>query len=143
MEHRWGTRHPLDIVVRLNARPHLLAIGRLRDASSSGAYVETPAAPPLMSRIYVELDWGDFRRAEPSRIAAYVVRDDGAGIGLEWCDFAPLPIVALIEDKPERARSESRPTVPAPGTLYLPAHCLPRASHLPSSVVPADRLRAY
>ena len=120
VEHRWGTRHVLDVLIRLDARPHLLAFARLRNASSSGAYVEVAAAPPLMTRIHIELDWESLRRDEPHRIAAYVVRDDGAGIGLEWCEFAPRPILALMESRPARARPQWTRSSGRGGT-YSPA----------------------
>jgi hypothetical protein len=55
MEHRWGVRHLLDVSVRLDGRPQVLTFVRLKDASSSGAYIETRAAPPMLSRIWVEL----------------------------------------------------------------------------------------
>jgi hypothetical protein len=95
MEHRWGVRHCLDLSVRLDGRPQLLTFARLKDASSSGAYVETRTAPPMLSQVWIELDWD--RRDDSKRIAAYVVRTDQDGVGLEWCDFAPRAILALIE----------------------------------------------
>jgi hypothetical protein len=116
LEHRWGTRRPLDLAVRLDWRPHLLALGRLRNASASGAYVETCAAPPLMSRIHIELEWGHLRRDEPHRIPAYVVRADSAGIGLEWCAFAPIAILTMIESRPARARPDWRRSEAASAT---------------------------
>src|SRR6185437_7064413 len=95
MEHRWGVRRLLDISVRLDGRPQLLTFARLKDASSSGAYVETRIAPPMLSRVWMELDWD--RRDDSKRIAACVVRTQQDGVGLEWCDFAPRAILALIE----------------------------------------------
>ena len=95
MEHRWGVRHLLDVSVRLDGRPQVLTFARLKDASSSGAYVETRIAPPMLSRVFIELHWD--RRDDSKRIAAYVVRTEQDGVGLEWCDFAPRAILALIE----------------------------------------------
>jgi len=118
MEHRWGKRHLIDLPVRLDARPHVFALARLSDASSSGAYLETRAAPPLMTRVHVQLQWGSFQREEPYRIPAYIVRADDTGIGLEWCEFAPAPIPALIENPAPRVRSEWRRSPPHQG-LYL------------------------
>lgn len=144
MEHRWGTRHPLDVSVRLAARPHLLAFARLRNASSSGAYLVTRAALPLMTRIHVELGWGEFRRGEPHRIPAYVVRADGVGVGLEWCDFAPMPILELVEREQRPARVDWRPSAAAFGAPNGPAHGIP-AYGIPTyrnPVTAADRLLA-
>ncbi len=97
MEHRWGVRHSIELPVRLDARPNRLTFGRLLNASSSGAYIETDAAPPLFSRVCVELEWGVFHRTESRRLAAYVVRHEEGGIGLEWQEFAPAAILELIE----------------------------------------------
>ena len=95
MEHRWGVRHSLDTSVRLDRRPQLLTFARLKNASSSGAYVETRVAPPMLSRVWIELDWD--HRNDSKRVAACVVRTEQDGIGLEWCDFAPRAVLALIE----------------------------------------------
>lgn len=97
MEHRWGTRHLLDLSVRLDGAPQILAFARLRDASSSGAYVETDATLALGARVWVELAWKAGRCDDRQRICAYVVRRDAGGAGLEWYEFAPRPILALIE----------------------------------------------
>ncbi len=120
MEHRWGTRHPLNVAVRLDARPHLLAFARLRNASASGAYLETAVALPLMTRVHVELEWQNLRRGEPHRIAACVIRTDREGVALEWCDFAPMPILALIESRQARDRPESHQSERTSATRYLP-----------------------
>ena len=95
MEHRWGARYLLDLAVRLDGRPRLSTWARLRNASVSGAYIETSAAPTLWSRVHVELDCR-FEREERARIPAYVVRRGSTGIGVEWCDLAPKLILALI-----------------------------------------------
>lgn len=110
MEHRWGLRHSLNLSVRLDGRPQLLTFARLKNASSSGAYIETRTAPPLLSRVWVELDWD--RRDESRRIAAYVVRTERNGVGLEWCDFAPRAILALIERLPRSVARDRRSDAP-------------------------------
>lgn len=111
MEHRWGVRHLLDVSVRLDGRPQVLTFARLKEASSSGAYIETRTAPPMLSRVWVELDWD--RRDDSNRIAAYVVRTDQGGVGLEWCDFAPRAILALIERSRRLVARDRRENIPA------------------------------
>ncbi|MGH8169048.1 MAG: PilZ domain-containing protein [Steroidobacteraceae bacterium] len=113
MEHRWGTRHLLDASVRLDGRPHLLTFARLKNASASGAYVETRAAPPMLTRVWVELEWHLCRRDDSNRVAAYVVRTDERGMGLEWCDLAPRAILALIERSQRLTVRQRREKVPA------------------------------
>lgn len=99
MEHRWGERVLLDHPVRLDARPDLIAVARLRNASLSGGYVETGAIVPLGTRLHLELQWIYWNRAEDCRVPAYVVRRDENGLGLEWCDFAPRSIAVLISTR--------------------------------------------
>jgi len=97
MEHRWGIRRTLELGVRLYARHSPPKFGRLLDASASGAYVAMKAAPPIMNRVQVALGWDRFQRGGRCRIVAHVVRVDARGIGIEWKEFAPPPVLALIE----------------------------------------------
>src|SRR5690349_10401264 len=107
MEHRWGRRVATDRVVRIDARPGALAVGRLRNVSSSGGYVEGIRTLPLLTCVHVELEWGHHKRQETSRIRAHVVRTDSGGLGLEWSEFAPPAIRALIAA--DERRSLRRP----------------------------------
>lgn len=118
MEHRWGVRLLLDVSVRLDGRPQMLTFARLKNASSSGAYVQTRAALPMLSQVWLELDWD--RRDDSKRIAAYVVRTDPDGVGLEWCDFAPRAILTLIERSWRLVASDRRDGIP-PAIRRLPS----------------------
>jgi hypothetical protein len=97
MEHRWGMRRTLDVGVRVYVRPRLPGFGRLLNASSSGAYVATNIKPPIMALVHVALGWDGLRRGGRHRIAAYVVRSDARGIAIEWREFGPSPVRALID----------------------------------------------
>lgn len=97
MEHRWGIRQPLEVDVELYVRPGRPITGRLLNASSSGGYVATSATVRIMTRVHVTLGWDTPQRGGRHRIAAYVVRADARGIGLEWQEFAPVPVLALID----------------------------------------------
>lgn len=117
MEHRWGLRHLLDMSVRLEGLSNLLEFARLRNVSSSGAYIETGAAPALDSRILLELGCRQSPGGGRCRLPAYVVRRDERGIGIEWCEFAPRPVLTLIatawradvfESREDRAASQAR-----------------------------------
>lgn len=105
MEHRWGIRRTLDVGVKLYVGSKPPRLGRLSDASSSGAYVVTSAPLPIMTRIHLALGWDRFQRADRHRIAAYVTRSDARGIGIEWQEFAPPPVLALLE-VPQMSLSE-------------------------------------
>lgn len=95
MEHRCGTRRSLGVAVKLYAQPGLPICGRLLNASSSGGYVATGAKLPIMTRVHVIFGWGNRQSGRRDRIAAYVVRSDAGGVGLEWQEFAPAPLLAL------------------------------------------------
>lgn len=95
MEHRWGIRQPLEVDVKLYVGPGRPLTGRLLNASSSGGYVATSVTLPIMTRVHVTLGWDSAQSGD--RIAAYVVRSDSRGIGLEWQEFAPVPVLALID----------------------------------------------
>lgn len=105
MEHRWGTRQPLDVGIKLYVGSKPAKTGRLLNASSSGAYVATSIPLPIMTPIQLALGWDGFQHADRHRIAAYVVRSDARGVGIEWQDFAPLPVPAMI-DAPKTSPSQ-------------------------------------
>jgi len=136
MEHRWGVRHLLDVSVRLDGRPQVLTFARLKEASSSGAYIETRTAPPMLSRVWVELDWD--RRDASNRIAAYVVRTDQGGVGLEWCDFAPRAILALIERSRRLVARDRRENIPAAIRRLPSVMVRPLADALPTLYAPLE-----
>jgi hypothetical protein len=114
MEHRWGIRRTLAVGVKLYVPQRPPGFGRLLNASSSGAYVATRAKLPIMSRVHVALGWDESQGGGRHRIAAHVVRVDTSGIGIEWAEFAPAPVVALI-DTLESASSRERRHAPLGG----------------------------
>lgn len=97
MEHRWGKRRTLDVGVTLHVRSKIPRFGRLLNASASGAYVATSVTLPIMTRVHITLGWDRFQHGGRHRIAAHVVRSDGRGIGIEWQEFAPRSVLALID----------------------------------------------
>lgn len=98
MEHRWGTRvemfTPADVAT---------ATGRsckavVRNASLSGAFLETLAHPylPVLSRIVLKpripgADW----------IEACVVRTNVRGVGVEWMEPALRSVSTLLATRNE------------------------------------------
>lgn len=120
MEHRWGFRYPIDMSVRLERPPNLLVPAKLRNLSSSGAYVETRAALALDCRVLLELGCRQSPSEGRCRVPAHVVRKDERGIGVEWCEFAPRPVLSLLaavrqadifEPRQDRAASQALPPV--------------------------------
>ena len=96
VEHRWGERIALDLPVRLSVRARFVAQGRISHASLSGAVVSTSERIPPQTYIDVELNLSGLRRPKAYRVQAFVVRRTALGIALEWCEFAPWAIRALI-----------------------------------------------
>lgn len=127
MEHRWGIRRTLNVGVKLYVRGSPPRFGRLLDASASGGYVASSPPLPIMSRVQIALGWDGFHRDGHLRIAAYVVRTDAHGIGIEWREFAPLPVLALM-DTPKLPRSYMSSTAVSTTTearkesLHVPSH---------------------
>jgi hypothetical protein len=95
MEHRWGQRMPCRAVVRISHDEHASVEGRMRDISSSGAFIETKADIPVYTRITL---WvlGNESAAHAVEIPATVVRTDRDGIGVEWCETPAREICGVV-----------------------------------------------
>jgi len=108
MEHRWGCRVPTDVAVRLVLPLGAIGVGRIRNVSVTGAYIETRLSLPLLSLVHIELvppqgtAGGSMRRS-----SAYVVRQGRGGVGLEWCDVAGAAAEALLQPPSGRIAPES------------------------------------
>jgi hypothetical protein len=115
MEHRWGERFPVALAVRLSyvAPPALLGIpsavlrlhsgattileSRLTNASVSGALLNTDVRLPVFCHVVLEFEVARRSGVTRQRVPAYVVRHAPDGLGVEWQEFAPRPIVNLLE----------------------------------------------
>jgi hypothetical protein len=119
MEHRWGQRFTVDLAVRIAGRPYNVRMGRLVDLSVSGAFIKVPADLRVLSRVQVAITAPPQRLAHPTpMIAAFVARTSKDGVGVEWCEQAPQPVLELLRyvaaQRPERHR-------PATPERYIPA----------------------
>lgn len=101
MDHRWGTRLPLDVPAELRLADGTVLQVLLMNASISGAFMYTSTAIPLLSRVALRpaataapLSHGPW--LQTSWIEAYVTRDDPAGLGLEWIDPDLQSVCALL-----------------------------------------------
>jgi hypothetical protein len=107
MEHRWGERFSVDLGVRIAARPFAVRTGRLVNLSLSGGAVEIAFELRALSRVRLAIVMPHrFTHATPV-ISAFVARRYPGWVGLEWCEFAPRPVVELLRS-PEFARYERR-----------------------------------
>jgi hypothetical protein len=111
MEHRCGDRRPANLPVRIILPPREVLLGRVRDISLSGAFVQTWRELPAMTRVVVELRSAFFGApASRQRIAGFVVRNGATGVGIEWADFAP----ACVRDHWHALAATTSAATPAP-----------------------------
>jgi len=97
MEHRWGRRIPLEVPVRLDLGGRPMGRGVLRNASISGALIETALELPVFTNLVVALPTISEAVPGPVELAACVVRRETAAFAVEWRDMACDPIVELLE----------------------------------------------
>ncbi len=118
MEHRWGERIPVDFPVRVTVLPYSVREGRLNDLSVSGAFIRTNLEPRLLSRVQIAMALPFYPKHEAPLIFAYVARKYPDGIGVEWCEFAPLPVREILRAISVRPHSRLRgPAAPASSTM--------------------------
>lgn len=96
-EHRFGRRIPLEVPVKLMLYGHTMAQGLMRDASISGALIETALELPMFTNLVVVLMAMDKAAPGSPALAACVVRRETAGLAVEWRDMASPSLVALLE----------------------------------------------
>ena len=95
MEHRWGQRMPCRARVRLSAGAGINVAGRVRNVSTSGAFIETALELPVYARVVLSV-LGNESATHAVEITASVVRMNRDGIGVEWCDTPAGSICAAI-----------------------------------------------
>lgn len=94
IEHRWGRRIPCSAPVRLLAPGHHID-ARLRDLSSSGAFIETDFAPPVCTPVTVAILREDGSQRE-QELRALVVRVEAGGMAVEWCETPSGPVCPVL-----------------------------------------------
>jgi hypothetical protein len=85
MEHRWGNRRRCRAQVCIAAGAGIAGTARLRDVSTSGAFLETALPLPLFSQLAIAV-LGEDGSAHPVEFTAAVVRTAPGGVGIEWCE---------------------------------------------------------
>jgi hypothetical protein len=93
---RFGERIPFELPVRLGADGRVLGRGIIRNASVSGALIETALELPLHSNLVVTLTIPGKGSPAPRELPACVVRIDPAGIAVEWRDMASVDVTDLL-----------------------------------------------
>ena len=98
MEHRCGTRHPTDLQVYIRSHGGTVSsLGRLSNASLSGGFLITTLPAQPLSRISLRFADAQGRPGVGPSLEGHVIRRGAHGLGIEWSEYAPMPIRALIE----------------------------------------------
>jgi hypothetical protein len=95
LEHRWGERVSVNIPVRVVANELTAGNGCLRNLSLSGAFVKADSDLPLNTLIEVSIALPP-PSTRTAVIKALVSRKFKDGVGIEWYEFAPNIIRALL-----------------------------------------------
>jgi hypothetical protein len=94
MEHRWGRRQSTDVRVRFVSHAKI-GTGCLSNVSVTGAFMKTKVHLRLLSVLNLSIA-SHPRKAKGKGVAAFVVRRDSAGVGLEWCEAGQISIEARL-----------------------------------------------
>jgi hypothetical protein len=80
---------------------------RLVDISSSGAYIYIKASADLrlLSRVQIAIALPHRLTHPTPMVAAYVVRRGKDGVGVEWCECAPKPVLELLRQAADHDRA--------------------------------------
>lgn len=96
MEHRWGARVRTNVTARVDASSHSFHLARLTDLSISGAFLRIGLPVDELHPIHVELAPSGSQKRSGVAIEAYVVRRTDEGVGIEWAEFGPIPVLQLL-----------------------------------------------
>jgi hypothetical protein len=96
MEQRWGERLPVKVPVRVSAHAFSVRGGRLTDLSVSGAHLAVDLDLRLLSRVEIVVVLPYRSKHQAPAIYGYVTRRHRDGFGIEWCEFAPVPVRDLL-----------------------------------------------
>jgi hypothetical protein len=124
MKHR-GQRRATSVTVRFFTRPATIGAGLVTNVSPTGAFMQTQMPLRLLSVLYLEPTDPPLAEGAVGRLAATVVRSDGTGVGLEWCEFAAetTKTYAWLADGANDLAERHQLTLPA--ILIIPASARP------------------
>lgn len=102
MEHRWGHRREIDKGVRLKLCDGRTGFGRLRNLSVTGAWITTELPGRPLSVVEVGFTRADGNRRVLAHESGMIVRIAWHGLAVEWFEFAPAGVLALLALPPPR-----------------------------------------
>jgi hypothetical protein len=91
----------MDELARVGDERGAISVARLRDLSTSGAFLETPPVFAPLSSVDVQLEVERRGRRVIASIPAHVVRITPDGIGVEWNEFNPPAVAQLLHARLE------------------------------------------
>jgi hypothetical protein len=97
LEHRWGERIRVNLPVRVSAADLERVQGCLKNLSLSGAFLKSDCELRLHALIEVRIELPP-PVARAAVIEAHVSRKHSEGVGIEWCEFAPNIVKALLRE---------------------------------------------
>ncbi len=109
MEHRWGRRSAANVAVTLHSGAGSAVRGRIVNVSLSGALVSTDVRLPAFTQLIVELESPRPSDSPVEAISAFVVRDSPRGVALEWTEFSPPAIAALLRRPAAKLSRDAEP----------------------------------
>lgn len=117
MEHRWGTRQPVEVDAVIDCRHRKRARGCIHDISSSGVFLAALSDElPLNSLVELIFTLYDGGVAQVHRVKAMVTRVAPEGAGLMFGELRPREISLLLES----LRNHGAPFAAQKMSLSLP-----------------------
>ena len=120
MEHRWGQRIATDVPVNLVGAPAAIGVGRILNASVTGALVQTRLPLRLLSLVYIETAESMSYLGPIGRLVGCVIRRGAGVIGIEWCDADADEVLRLLAALRDDAPPSSRAATAFPRRRALP-----------------------
>ena len=93
---RFGLRVAVEVPVGLAVTGGPSGSGKIRNASISGALIETALDLPLHTNLLVTLTIPDGNARAVRELSACVVRVEVHGVGVEWRDMGSVDITDLL-----------------------------------------------
>jgi hypothetical protein len=95
MEHRWGERIRMDMPVHVSTDEVAGILGCIRNLSMCGALLRIDANLRVNALIEVSVELPQPSHP-PAILLAHVSRKGKEGVGIEWCEFAPIVVKDLL-----------------------------------------------
>ena len=112
MEHRLGHRLKIDTAIRLRTSRGRVTSAELADISLSGAFIRTDMGMAPASFVHLTLPLPEDAARENVAVQATVIRSTSCGIGIEWMQFAPGAVKAILSGRSRHSMTMPRRSKP-------------------------------